>query len=393
MPSTLASGLPPPDAASAAHSARCAEFIRARIDAAGGSISFAEFMQHALYAPGLGYYAAGAEKFGAAGDFVTAPEVSPLFASVLARQCQQVLDALGGGSILEFGAGSGRLAVGVLRKLEVLDALPEQYLILEVSADLQARQAQLLRAELPQLVERVHWIDALPDAHRGVMFANEVLDALPVERFVAGPQVEQCRVINAAGGFEFVREPAPPVLSSAVAAIERALGVSLPHGYTSEVSLAAGPWVTEMLAGLEAGVAFLFDYGLSRREYYAPDRDEGWLRCHFRHHAHNNPLILPGIQDITSWVDFSRVADAAHAASARIAGYVSQAHFLLAGGLTEEMSTMHSLPVAQQSELSAQVKKLTLPGEMGERFKCLGLSVGVDDAPSAFKLADRTHTL
>ena len=387
------STLPKPDTESAAHSRLCADCIRARIDDAGGSISFAEYMQLALYAPGLGYYAAGAIKFGRAGDFVTAPEVSPLFSFVVARQCAEVLAQIDGGEILEFGAGSGRLAVDVLTKLDELNALPDRYRILEVSADLQERQERLFRSEAAAYLDRIEWIDAIPERHSGVVIANEVLDALPVERFVRRESVQQLRVGAKDDRFEILESDAPRNLVLAIEAIEADLGERLPDGFRSEVSLSAPGWVTEVVASLQNGVAFLFDYGVSRREYYAPDRTDGWLRCHFRHHAHNDPLLLPGIQDITAWVDFTAIAEAANGAGADIAGYVSQAQFLLGGGLDAELQDMMQSPPKRQLELSGQVKLLTLPGEMGENFKCLGVSRGIVAQPSAFTIADRTHTL
>jgi len=387
------STLPKPDTESAAHSRLCADYILARIEGAGGSISFAEYMQLALYAPGLGYYAAGSIKFGRAGDFVTAPEVSPLFSFVVARQCAEVLAQVDGGEILEFGAGSGRLAVDVLTKLDELNALPDRYRILEVSADLQDRQERLFRSEAAAYLDRIEWINAIPECHCGVVIANEVLDALPVERFVRRESVQQLRVGAKDDRFEFLESDAPRNLVVAIEAIEADLGERLPDGFRSEVSLSAPGWVTEVVASLQNGVAFLFDYGVSRREYYAPDRADGWLRCHFRHHAHNDPLLLPGIQDITAWVDFTAIAEAASSAGAYIAGYVNQAQFLLGGGLDAELQDMLQSPPERQVELSGQVKLLTLPGEMGENFKCLGVSRGIVAQPSAFTIADRTHTL
>jgi len=386
--------LPKPDAESAAHSARVAAMIREKIAAAGGQISFAEYMQHALYAPGLGYYRAGATKFGAAGDFITAPEISPLFGRVLARQCAQVLVTQDGSGILEFGAGSGRLAVDLLRALAALDALPGSYRILEVSPDLQERQASLLRRELPEYYGRVSWLDRMPDQHVGVIVANEVLDALPVERFVRRDKgIAQLCVGIDHGEFVLQQRPAPDVLSDAVTALEKYLQQPLPNGYTSEICLAARHWAAELANVLQQGVAFLFDYGLGRREYYGPSRSGGWLRCHFRHHAHDNPLVLPGIQDITAWVDFSAVADAAHEHGLEIAGFVAQAQFLMAGGLDQELAEMDKMPLHAQLELSRQAKLLTLPGEMGENFKCLGLVRGAVLTPDAFLAADRTATL
>ena len=394
MQHEYAFSLPQPDAISAAHSERCADYIRARIRDAGGSISFAEYMHYALYAPGLGYYSAGARKFGADGDFVTAPEISPLFGRVVARQSAPVLRAIRGGSILEFGAGSGRLARDVLRALADLDALPAEYRIVEVSADLRERQQRLLQETLPGLADRICWLDRIPDAHRGVVLANEVLDALPVERFIRrSGGVYQLRVCDEDGEFVFVDEPAPGVLAQAVAAIESDIGARLPDDYISEVSLAAPAWLADVVQMLEHGMVMLFDYGVSRREYYAADRHEGWLRCHFRHRAHSDPLILPGIQDLTAWVDFSAVADAAVSGGLEIIGYLSQAQFLLAAGIEAELHDFAEMPIESQLQTAAQIKMLTLPGEMGENVKCLCLARGDVPRPTAFDSADRTHTL
>lgn len=394
MQPDLPPSLPEPDAPSVEQSRLAADYIRARIDEAGGSISFAEYMHHTLYAPGLGYYTAGSTKFGEEGDYVTAPEVSSVFGRVLARQCAEVLDQVHGGAILEYGAGSGKLAVDILDALAHRGSLPSKYLILEVSPDLRERQEVYVCEHLPLYADLVEWVDDVPDRLRGVIIANEVLDSIPVERFVrrdAG--VMQVRVVATETGFEFVEAPAPDNLRRYVGVVEKELGRALADGYTSEVCLATSPWIGGMSHALREGVVFLFDYGVTRREYYAPERADGWLRCHFRHRAHNDPLILPGIQDLTAWVDFSSVAAAAVAQGFDIAGYSAQAQFLLAGGLEDEMRAFASLPVEDQVRLSQQVKTLTLPGEMGERFKCIALRKGHISRPSAFDLADRTHTL
>ena len=386
--------LPMPDADSAQHSRRVAEHIRLRIETAGGSISFAEFMQEALYAPGLGYYSAGAKKFGAGGDFVTAPEISPLFGNVLARQCAGVLQQLPGSQLLEPGAGSGALAVSLLRKLDELNALPDKYMILEVSADLQQRQQQRLCQEIPHLADRVTWLAELPQNFSGVIVANEVADALPFERVVKRQgALQQFRVGVKDEKFVWQFAAAPELLQQAIRNIETQLSESLADEYETEYSPAVPNWIDDLSSSLNAGLIFLFDYGVTRREYYAPDRREGWLRCHFRHRVHSDPLILPGIQDLTAWVDFSSVAQAAQAAGLEVAGFVTQAHFMLHGGLDEELTDFTSLPVVQQLELSRQVKLLTLPGEMGESFKCIGLSRGDINLPGAFQMSDRTHML
>jgi len=386
--------LPQPDEVSARHSATVSAHIRKKIEAAGGNISFAEFMHEALYAPGLGYYSAGSRKFGADGDFVTAPEVSSVFGRVLARQSAEVLWQIENGEVLEIGAGSGKLAVDILCACEELNALPPAYNILEVSAELQERQQRRLREELPHLLDRVRWLSDLPAEFSGVIIANEVLDALPVERFVrreSGPM--QLCVSLQDGRFVWTETKAPDRLVSAVSGIEADTARTLPLAYTSEVSLAAPLWISDLARSLKHGAIFLFDYGVSRREYYAAERTDGWLRCHFRHHAHDNALIYPGIQDLTTWIDFSGIAAAAVSNGLDILGYQTQSQFLMGGGLELEMRDFMELPPVKQLELSSQIKTLTLPGEMGENFKCMALGRGEIDSPSAFHFADRTQTL
>jgi SAM-dependent MidA family methyltransferase len=385
--------LPAPDTASAEHSRQVAAHIAALIEDGGGSISFAEYMSAALYAPGLGYYSAGTEKFGEAGDFVTAPELSPLFGHVIARQVAPVIAATGG-DVFEPGAGSGALAASVLARLMELDALPERYLMLEVSADLAARQAATLEALVPDVAGRVCWVDAIPDRFDGVVIANEVVDAIPVERFrIDGGEVMQARVVNAHDGFDWRFEKAPAVVERAVRDVEHSIGQPLPEGYASEVAPAGQRWVTEVCQAIGHGVVLLIDYGVARREYYAPDRDAGWLRCHFRHRAHSDPLILPGIQDITSWVDFTAIAEAGSAAGMGVIGYTTQAGFLLHGGLDIELAAFTELPIDEQVALSARVKQLTLPAEMGENFKCIGLGRGESTTLPALCAADMAHLL
>ena len=386
--------LPRPDDESLAHGKKVCESIRQAIDEAGGSISFAQFMQLALYSPGLGYYNVGTTKFGATGDFVTAPELSPLFGRVVARQCESVLKQLEKGKILELGAGSGRLAVEILRKLTELKSPPERYLILEISADLKARQEELISEELPDLLQRVEWLSKLPEKFAGVVIANEVADALPVERFErTDAAVLQMHVTASETGFDWSRKPAPEMLAMAVVKIETDIGEALPPGYQSEISLGLPDWIGQIAKCLDKGLVLLFDYGVSRREYYSRERNQGWLRCHFRHHAHNEPLIYPGIQDLTSWVDFTAVAESAVDHGLDVAGYVTQAQFLINGGLEDELAGIADLAVADQLELSRQVKLLTLPGEMGENFKCIGLGCGELTGVTAFSSADRAHTL
>jgi SAM-dependent MidA family methyltransferase len=388
------SGLPQPDADSVAQSRRVTRHLQTLIGASPDGIPFSQFMHEALYAPGLGYYSAGARKFGAAGDFVTAPEASPLFGAVLARQLSAPVRETAG-SVLEIGAGTGALAVQLLGTLRALDALPAEYLILEASADLEARQRDLIAAELPTLLSRVRWVAEPPGTFRGVVLANEVADAIAVERFVIGHggRVEQARVVNAGSGFGWHHSPAPDFLETAVRRIEADLGRRLPVGYRSEVSPALHGWVEELAAGLEHGLMLLIDYGVSRREYYAPDRGGGWLRCHFRHRVHDDPLRLPGIQDISAWVDFTAVAEAATGAGLQVAGYAPQGLFLLHGGLDRELSSLPDLSPRRQAEMSGQAKLLTMPAEMGENFKFIALTRGDVEPLAAFRGIDRAHVL
>ena len=386
--------LPATDADSTAHSRRVADAIGQRIDAAGGSISFGDYMQQALYAPGLGYYTAGNRKFGADGDFVTAPELSPLFGRVVARQCVAVLDALGGGDVLELGAGSGRMAADMLRLMADLDRLPASYSILEVSPELTERQRDYLADAIPAHAARVRWLDRLPTDFRGVIVANEVLDALPVERFVRRESgAGELRVVRDGDGFAASTAPASPALEAALAELEASLDAPLPVGYRSEICLALPDFVAGLATSLAAGAVLLLDYGLERRSYYAADRSGGWLRCHFRHRVHDDPFVLPGVQDITAWVDFTAVATALADAGLDIGGYVTQAQFMLGGGLAEELADIAERPPDEQAELSGQVKLLTLPGEMGEHFKCVFATRDVDCRPAAFAAGDRTHRL
>jgi SAM-dependent MidA family methyltransferase len=352
-------------------------------------------MELALYAAGLGYYSAGARKFGEAGDFTTAPELSPLFSRCLARQCAQALTACGADTLLELGAGSGVMAAEMLLELERIQALPARYLIMEVSADLAERQAETLAQRAPHLANRVHWLDTLPDADlNAVVIGNEVLDALPVERFRIGDDgsVEQARVVFDDGDFSEIFAPAPEALVHAVRAVEKDLGAPLAPGYTSEILLQLEPFVRSLAGMLERGVILFADYGLPRREYYLDERRTGTLMCHYRHRAHPDPFILPGLQDITAYVDFTAVADAGVNSDLALVGYTSQALFLLGAGI-EKFLAEPAADEREQIERARQVKLLTLPGEMGERFKFIALAKGCSPELSGFGIRDLAHLL
>ena len=391
---SIATGVPALTPDEAAHGAQVEARLRAEIARAGGWIGFARYMELALYEPGLGYYSAGASKLGAAGDFVTAPELAPLFGRCLAVQCEEVLGTLGGGELLELGAGSGAMAATLLAELERRDALPRRYRILDVSADLRERQRETIAAAVPGLADRVEWLDRLPGDFTGVIVANEVLDALPVERFVMrGGEVASLGVAVREGRLAWCEGPASERLVEAVRHIERDTGAAWPEGYVSEVNLALGPWLGATAAALARGVMLFVDYGLPRREYYSPERSEGTLLCHFRHRFHEDPFARPGLQDITAWVDFTAVAEAALAAGLDLAGYTTQAHFLLGSGLDGFLAGAAGLGVVPRAQLSRQAMLLTLPGEMGERFKVIALARAYGARLRGFDLRDLRHTL
>ena len=378
--------LPVPDDVAQAHSARVVARVRAAIEAAGRPLTFSQYMDLVLYAPGLGYYSAGARKFGAGGDFVTAPELAGVFGQCLARQCAQVL-ATTGGDILEFGAGSGVLAADILQELAQLGSLPARYLILEVSADLRERQRATVTTRLGPLADRVVWLEQLPPGDfRGVMLANEVLDAMPVERFrvtATGLQTEfvACVDDKLCAGFG---DSTDTVLASAVVALD----CELPVGYESDINLRLGPWFASLRQSLAQGVVLLIDYGYSRSEYYHPQRNAGTLMCHYRHRAHSDPLFWPGLQDITAHVDFTGVAEAATRAGLALAGYTTQANFLLGCGLDQIIAVSDPEATQEHLQLTQAVKRLTLPDEMGERFKAIAFTLGVDEPLRGFSLRD-----
>lgn len=369
--------LPEPSAEEAAHSARLADSIREEI-ATVGPVSFARFMERCLYAPGLGYYSAGRLKFGKAGDFVTAPELGDLFARCTARMLAPALAACGEDAVwFELGGGSGAFARDCLLELQVLDTVPKHYWLLEPSADLRTRQRERLRADLPaELFARCVWLDRPPQhAWSGVLFANEVLDALPVTRFtVRDGEVFEEHVASSANG-AFVRQdrPTDPLVAGAVRHLQRRLGREFEDGYRSEV-LPQLPWWLEAIAGeQQRGAALFIDYGYVRSEFYLPERRDGTLLCHYRHRAHADPLILPGLQDITASIDFTALAEAGIGAGFEPVTYAFQSAFLFAAGLDKLFAEACSenTDEAARYTLASQVKRLTLPGEMGERFQAM----------------------
>jgi len=386
--SSLFPDLPPPSGDAVAHSDRLRALIADRITAAGGWIPFDAYMDLALYAPGLGYYAGGSRKFGADGDFVTAPEISDLFGRTLARQAAQVL-AITGGDILELGPGTGRLAATLLEELARLGQPPGRYLLLDVSADLRDRQRQRIAESVPGEAHRAVWIDAPPSTFQGVILANEVLDALPVSLVSRGDDGLQERGVALAGAsFVWAGRPlaAGPVR-------DRAEALAFPSPYDTEFSPRSEALVRALAGCLTRGALFFVDYGFGRREYYHPQRDRGTLVCHYRHRMHDDPLVLPGLQDITAHVDFTAVAEAGVAAGLQFDGYTTQANFLVNCGIAELLSEVPAAHASAYLPLASQAQKLMSPSEMGELFKVVALSRGVDAPLIGFSRGDLSRLL
>lgn len=371
--------LPLPDADADAHSRRVADHIAAEI-AANGPLPFSQFMALALYAPGLGYYSAGSRKFGAEGDFVTAPELGPAFAHALAHCLERALSDLDGWSLLEVGGGSGALAADLLLALERRHALPERYWLLDVSADLRERQRNHLAARCPHLLDRVNWLDAPPtEPWQGALVANEVVDALPATRFTLREDgFHELYVDGGPREFVWTELPAPPSLAGMLAErLADCIG-DLPRPYRSELHTTLDPWLAALTGSLRRGLALIVDYGYPRAEYYRPERRDGTLVCHYRHHAHDDPLILVGLQDITAFVDFTALAEGAMICGLDVAGYTSQTQFLLGNDIEGYLHEADDMPFADRLRVVDAVKTLMLPGEMGERFQVMALSRDID---------------
>lgn len=386
--------LPRPDAHALTHSETLVAKIHDEI-ARQGPICFARYMQLALYEPGLGYYSAGARKFGAGGDFITAPELSPLFSQCLAKQCQQILVELGGGDILEFGAGSGAMAADLLLALEALDCLPKYYFILEVSADLKQRQKMLLTQRAAHLLDRIVWLETLPtQTITGVILANEVMDAMPIHRFYwsnATIQEYYVTLDNDTLAWQLTT-PCDDNLTTRVNQIQSYWADHEAH-YSSEINLLLPAWIKSLSDILKKGLILLIDYGFPRHEFYHPDRNQGTLMCHYRHRAHDNPLFLPGLQDITAHVDFTAVAEAAVESGLAIAGFTTQAAFLFSCGLAEIAAISAYNSATQQWATANQIKQLTLPSEMGEFFKVIALTQSFATPLLGFTLQNMKHRL
>ena len=383
----MASRLPEPSADERAHSDRLLRQLREQI-AAHGPMPFAQFMERSLYAPGLGYYSAGKTKFGEAGDFVTAPELGELFARCVMNAVAPVLGTLGDeADFLELGGGSGAFAEAALKAFAASGVLPRRYLILEPSADLRERQRERLAAALPvELHARVEWLDRPPEQDwRGVLFANEVIDALPATRIAmkGGEVYEEHVALDGEGRLMRVDRPADALVAGAVRHVERDLGADFADGYRTEILPQLPYWLQAVAGSLEAGVMLFIDYGYVRREYYQPERRDGTLMAHYRHHAHADPLWLPGLNDLTASVDFTALAEAGNSAGFGVAAYLPQAQFLIASGLQEAFEAVQAVATDEVTRyrLAQEVKRLTLPDQMGERFQAMLFARGLDMLP------------
>ncbi len=385
---------PQPDSAALAHSNALLSFIQALITKEGGWINFAQMMDAALYTPGLGYYSGGAKKFGLSGDFVTASEISPLFSRTIARQVQQVFGAMQTqgkqADILELGAGTGRFAKELLLEMAKLEQLPARYMILEVSAHLREVQQATLRATLPNtLMSRVVWLDALPENFDGVIFANEVLDALPVHIVkTTADGIAEMGVVSEGRGLAWKEKPA-----SLLALKDFVSEINLTDCYTTEVCLAATGLVASLAGILQSGMLLMIDYGFSRAEYYHPQRNQGTLMCHYRHRSHGDPLIYLGLQDITAHVDFTRIAEAGVSNGLELVGFLTQAQFLINAGITELLQSIPVEDSAKYLPLVASAQKLLSPAEMGDLFKVIAFEKNLDIPFIGFSSGDKSHTL
>ena len=377
-----------------AHTGRMCERLAAEIGSAGGWIGFERYMEIALYEPGMGYYSAGAHKLGSGGDFTTAPESSRLFGGCVARQCAEVIGGLGDATILEIGAGSGRLAADVLSRLGELGCAPARYLVLEISADLRERQRRTILAQVPHLAQRVEWLDAPPEtAFDGVVLATEVLDALPVTRFrwhragceELGVTLERDRLL-------WAPRAASASLAADCAALATAAG-GWEEGYVSEYCPRLSAWTAAVTRAHRTGLALWIDYGLPRRHYYLAERRDGTLIGHFRQRTIHDPFFAPGLTDLSAWVDFTRLAEASAASGYQLAGFTTQAHFLAATGLDGEMRHLAGDDPRTAARLANEARRLVLPGEMGERFKAMAWMRGMALPLPGFRLQDLRHTL
>lgn len=391
--SRVESALPVPDREALAVSQELSTRIAAEIARRGGWLSFARYMEMALYEPGLGYYSNPGQVFGAAGDFVTAPELTPLFGATLARQVSPWLKdpALAGSGqvVLEVGGGSGMLAAQLLNALDNVGHHEVRYLILELSAERREHQRQTLKSLAPGLMDRVGWLDTFPESFAGVVVANELLDAMPVQLFEwqadAGAELQEMGVTWVDGQFAWAPRPADAVLTETVTALRNRLG---PEGaqwhspYRSEICPAQQAWMRTLADCMTAGVVMLLDYGFAAPEYYHPQRNQGTLMCHYRHRSHADPFLWPGLSDITAHVDFTALARAATAEGFSLVGYTSMAAFLLNAGLLDELADLPREPESFWFAQAQAVQQLISEAEMGELFKVIAFEKNLREAAS-----------
>jgi len=386
--------LPKPSREEIAHSQKLSEVIAQHIQAAGGWIDFEQYMQLALYASGLGYYTAGAQKFGEQGDFITSPEVSPLFAQSLARPVANLLAKISDASIIEFGAGSGKLAVDLLLSLDALNQIPDHYIIIELSAELQLRQRQTIEKKAPHLIDRVQWLSCLPEIPlNGIVIANEVLDAMPVKRFsLQDKKISLLGVNIANGSLALNYQEADKNIIEKINTLNINFSYD-DHAYTSELNCHIKPWIKSLSHCLNKGAVYIIDYGYPRSEYYSDDRHMGTFMGYYRHRSLDAPLWYPGLQDLTAFVDFTEVAEAAIENGFDVDGFTSQGNFLINIGLSDVVDRMEFDSEIERLNTIQQVKTLSLPGEMGERFKVIGLSKGLDENVPGFEVRDFRYRL
>lgn len=384
--------LPTPSADALAHSARLCETLRQTLADAGGWIPFSRYMELALYAPGLGYYSGGARKFGPGGDFITAPELTPLFGQALAVQVAQILRG-SADQVIEVGAGTGLLAADLLLELERLDCLPASYRILELSGELRERQQATLAEKAAHLFGRVSWLDRFPERFSGAIVANEVLDVMPLHVVVSRPDglFERGVALDGQGCLRWADSAATGVVAEAAFRLD--LPVPVEGEYVTEINLAAGAWMADWADRLERGAMLLIDYGYPRAEYYLPSRASGTLLCYYRHNAHADPFLWPGLNDITAFVDFTSIAEAAHDSGLDVLGYTSQASFLFNCGILSALERRRPAEGADYIRAARAVQRLTTPQEMGELFKVLAVGRGLSEPLVGFSRGDRLHTL
>ncbi len=360
-----------------------------------GPMPFAEYMHRCLYEPGLGYYVNGLSKLGAAGDFVTAPELSADFASCIAAQSVEVLQEIGGGSVLEFGGGTGQLAVDVLTTLDRLNTLPEHYYLLDVSPDLKHTQQQKITSALPEkLVSRVQWVDSFVAGFRGVVIANELFDAFPVQRFSVTDTDFKLQCVDWNGQQFSYSSVSDQATSEHVENIQQYARIRFAAGYQSEFCPVIVPWWNSLSESIDTAAVLVCDYGCERAGYYAPRRAAGSLRCFFRHQVHDDALIYQGVQDITADVDFTAVAEAATGNGFALEGYTSMTQFMLSlGALERHQQSLESLNERATIEATGRLKQVLLPEEMGERFMVAGFSKNISPALRGFSAGDQSRLL